>query len=199
MCVAALSPAAVSFLCYLYSIIADFASIMYIVLQYGIMVATQIIIHQGEQLYMTEEKKLIGFHMALLIVCAICRIFCQMNMQEWYYRYQYSELYMVGLMFARPLFYYAAGFLVVYLLAKNMFRNDLQLPYREFGITAAIFLVVHTLMMLLIVTNILLDTAMLGKVHYFAMIAFLDYYWLLCIPGILLGLAAEKQRRNTLI
>lgn len=169
---------------------------LYVVLQYGIMVATQLIIHQGEQLYMTEEKKLIGFHMALLIVCAICRIFCQMNMQEWYYRYQYSELYMVGLMFARPLFYYAAGFLAVYLLTKNMFRNDLQLPYREFGITAAIFLVVYALMLLLIVTNILLDTAMLGKVHYFAMIAFLDYYWLLCIPGILLGLAAEKRWEN---
>lgn len=195
---AALSPAAEPFLCYLYGIIADFASIMYIVLQYGIMVATQIIIHQGEQLYMTEEKKLIGFHMVVLIVCGICRIFCQMNMQEWYYRYQYSELYMVGLMLARPLFYYAAGFLAVYLSAKNMFRNDLQLPYRELGITASIFLVAYALL-LLIVTNILLDTAMLGKVHYFAMIAFLDYYWLFCIPGILLGLAAEKRWRNALI
>jgi len=147
---------------------------------------------------MKTEKKLIGFHVVLLIVCGICRMYCQMHMSEWYYRYQNGAMLKLCLTYAKPLFYYALAFLVVYLIARKAFCNDLQLPYKGLGIAGVALLLVYVLTALTIELAAFMDVVAKSKAYYFALMAILDYYWLLIIPGILLGLAAEKRWRPKL-
>lgn len=144
----------------------------------------------------TKEKKLIGFHIALLIVCGICRMYCQMHMTEWYYRYQQGVLLRIDLTYAKPLFYYALVFLVVYFIARKAFRDDLQLPYKGLRIAGAALLIVYALAALIIELAAFMDVVAKSKVYYVTLMAVLDYYWLLIIPGGLLGLAAEKRWRK---
>ena len=142
---------------------------------------------------MTKEKKLIGFHVVLLIVCGICRIYCQIHMTEWYYRYQNGAMLKICLTYAKPLFYYTAGFLLTYVLARKAFRDDLQLPYKGLGIVGGVLMAMYVFAVLTIELAAFTDIVAKSKVYYFMLSSILDYYWLLCIPGVLFGLAAEKR------
>ena len=143
----------------------------------------------------TMEKKLILIHVVLFVVCAVCRIYCQMHIDEWKYNFQMGFLYWPTLIFAKPLYYYSAGFLASFFLARKAFRDDLNLPYKSLGIMAVVLLVLYVL-----IAGILLKITMFGTlVSALAMFCsyslrtILEYNWILCIPGILFGLVAERR------
>lgn len=144
---------------------------------------------------MTREKKLIAFHIVLLIVCEICRIYCQINMDDWYYRFQMGRLYIPTLIVAKPLFYYALAFLATYFLARKAFRDDLHLPYKVLGIIAAVLFAVYVFMACISFYVALSGTTyrVIIVLYSYGMHAILDYYSLLCIPGVLFGLVAENH------
>ena len=91
----------------------------------------------------STEKRIIILHVILLLICAVCRIYCQMHIEEWKYNFQMGALYWPTLLFAKPLFYYAAGFLGTYLLARTAFRDDLYLPYKVLFIVAVVVFVLY--------------------------------------------------------
>ena len=141
------------------------------------------------------EKRLILIHVALFLICAVCRIYCQGHMEEWYYRFQMGYLYWLTLLFAKPLFYYSAGFLGTFFLARKAFRDDLELPYKVLGIVAVMIFAAY-----LILTSMTLGVVLCGttipfliRIYSSFMMVILDYYGFMCIPGILFGLVAEKR------
>ena len=139
------------------------------------------------------EKKLIIIHVLLFAVCAVCRIYCQMNMTEWYYRYQYGNLFMIDLVFAKPLFYYSLGFLVAYFLARKTFREDLQLPYKAFGVMGVVALLLYVFAAGMLICVAVFHISPLPWGYSVSFTAILDYCGLLCIPGILFGLVTERR------
>lgn len=139
------------------------------------------------------EKRLIIGHVILFAVCAICRVYCQINIEDWYYRYQFEELYMWDLVLAKPLFYYSIGFLATFFLARKAFRDDLALPYKLLGIVAAVLFILYLLAAGMLACVAMLSISPLPEGYYIALKVILDYYELLCIPGMLFGLAAEKR------
>ena len=143
----------------------------------------------------TMEKKLILIHVVLFVVCAVCRIYCQMHIDEWKYNFQMGFLYWPTLIFAKPLYYYAAGFLAAFFLARKAFRDDLNLPYKSLGIMAVVLLVFYVL-----IAGIVLKVSMFGTLvsvltmfYRYSINVVLEHNWMLCIPGILLGLVAERR------
>ena len=141
------------------------------------------------------EKKVIILHIALFVVCAVCRIYCQMHIDEWKYNFQMGFLYWPTLLFAKPLYYYSAGFLSAFFLARKAFRDDLHLPYKPLGIIAIILLVLYVL-----IAGIALKIVVFGSsvsaliiLYQYSIRAILEYNWMLCMLGILLGLVAEKR------
>ena len=140
------------------------------------------------------EKKLIIIHVVLFVICAVCRIYCQGHMEEWYYRFQMGYLYWPTLLFAKPLFYYSAGFLGAFFLARKAFREDLELPYKVLGIVATVIFVVY-LILAFIALGVALDgTTIRFLVRFYSsfIMIIVDYYGFVCIPGILFGLVAER-------
>ena len=140
------------------------------------------------------EKKLIIIHVVLFVICAVCRIYCQGHMEEWYYRFQRGYLYWPTLLFAKPLFYYSAGFLGAFFLARKAFREDLELPYKVLGIVATVIFVVY-LILAFIALGVALDgTTIRFLVRFYSsfIMIIVDYYGFVCIPGILFGLVAER-------
>ena len=144
------------------------------------------------------EKKLIIIHVLLFVVCAVCRIYCQGHMEEWYYRFQMGYLYWPTLLFAKPLFYYSAGFLGAFFLARKAFRDDLELPYKVLGTVAAVLFVAYLILASMTLGVTLCGTTIpfLIRIYSSFMMVILDYYGLVCIPGILFGLVAERRWKN---
>ena len=141
------------------------------------------------------EKKLIIIHVVLFVICAVCRIYCQGHMEEWYYRFQMGYLYWPTLLFAKPLFYYSAGFLGAFFLARKAFRDDLQLPYKLLFIVSLVVFVLYIIAAGISLYLVRFGTtfAFLARLYSYVITAILDYYSLVCIPGILFGLVAEKR------
>ena len=142
----------------------------------------------------TTEKKLIIIHVVLFVICAVCRIYCQSHMEEWYYRFQMGYLWPT-LLFAKPLFYYSAGFLGAFFLARKAFREDLELPYKVLGIVATVIFVVYLILAFFALGVALDGTTIRFLVRFYSsfIMIIVDYYSLVCIPGILFGLVAEKR------
>ena len=141
----------------------------------------------------TMEKKLIIIHVVLLVVCAVCRIYCRMHMAEVYYRYQYGNLFMIDLVFAKPLFYYSLGFLVAYFLARKTFREDLQLPYKVLGVMGIVAFLLYVFAAGMLICVAVFHISPLPWGYSVSFTAILDYCGLLCIPGILFGLVTERR------
>ena len=139
------------------------------------------------------EKKLIIIHVLLFAVCAVCRIFCQMHMTEWYYRYQYGNLFMIDLVFAKPLFYYSLGFLAAYFLARKTFREDLQLPYKALGVMGVVLFLLYLFAASMLICVAVFHISPVPCGYSVNLTAILDYCGLLCIPGILFGLVVERR------
>ena len=144
------------------------------------------------------EKKLIIIHVLWFVVCAVCRIYCQGHMEEWYYRFQMGYLYWPTLLFAKPLFYYSAGFLGAFFLARKAFRDDLELPYKVLGTVAAVLFVAYLILASMTLGVTLCGTTIpfLIRIYSSFMMVILDHYGLVCIPGILFGLVAERRWKN---
>jgi len=137
------------------------------------------------------EKKVIMIHVVLFVVCAACRIYCQMHMTEWS-RYQYGNLFMIDLVFAKPLFYYSLGFLVAYFLARKAFREDLQLPYKALGIMGVVAFLLYVFAAGMLICVAVFHISPLPWGYSVNLTIILDYCGLLCIPGILFGLVVER-------
>lgn len=147
---------------------------------------------------MTNEKKFLAAHVLLFALCFIFIVASWPHIiQEWYYWFRYGTLYFITVSFARPVLYYSAGVLSIYFVARKAFRNDLKLPYKGMAVGAVILLFVYllaTAVFLLLAQEAKADV--LRYIYYYVMIWMMDYYWTLCIPGVLLGLAAEKHWNN---
>ena len=139
------------------------------------------------------EKKVILIHVALFVVCAVCRCYLQMHIEEWYHRYQYGNLLMLDLVFVKPLFYYLLGFLATFFLARKAFRDDLQLPYKMLGVVATVLFVIYLLMAGILICGALFDISLFPWGYAINLTLIMDYCGLLCIPGVLFGLVAEKR------
>ena len=141
------------------------------------------------------EKRLILIHVILFVICAVCRVYCQGHMEEWYYRFQMGYLYWPTLIFAKPLFYYSAGFLGTFFLARKAFRDDLELPYKVLGIVAAVIFVAYLILACIVSILALADTVIpfLSRFYSIFLMTIVDHYGFVCIPGILFGLVAEKR------
>ena len=79
------------------------------------------------------------------------------------------------------------------MLARKAFRDDLQLPYKSLSIAGGVLMAMYVLTVVTIELAAFTDVVAKSKVYYFMLSSILDYYWLLCIPGVLFGLAAEKR------
>ena len=141
----------------------------------------------------TNEKRLLIIHAVLFVVCMVSKIYCQVNMEEWYYQYQYETIYGLTLVFGKPLFYYSLGFLATFFLARKAFRNDLNLPYKMMRIVAAVLLVLYLLSACMQICTAVFESSPLPGFQYYSLVVILEYYKLLCIPGVLFGLFAEKR------
>lgn len=100
---------------------------------------------------------------------------------------------MLDLVFAKPLFYYAVGFLATFFLARKAFRDDLNLPYKLLGIIAAVLFILYLLAAGMLACVAVLSISPFPEGYYIALKVILDYYKLLYIPGVLFGLVAEKH------
>ena len=141
------------------------------------------------------EKRLILIHVLLFVICAICKMYCQMHLDEWKYNFQMGALYWPTIIFAKPLFYYALGFLGAFFLARKAFRDDLQLPYKLLFIVSLVVFVLYIIAAGISLYLVRFGTtfAFLARLYSYVITAILDYYSLVCIPGILFGLVAEKR------
>lgn len=116
-----------------------------------------------------------------------------MHIEEWYYRYQHGNLLMLDLVFVKPLFYYLLSFLATFFLARKAFRDDLQLPYKMLGVVATVLFVIYLLMAGILICGALFDISLFPWGYAINLTLIMDYCGLLCIPGILFGLVAEKR------
>ena len=139
------------------------------------------------------EKRLILIHVVLFVVCAVCRCYFQIHMEEWYYRYQHGNLLMIDLVFAKPLFYYSLGFLAAYFLARKTFREDLQLPYKALGVMGVVLFLLYLFAASMLICVAVFHISPVPWGYSVNLTAILDYCGLLCIPGILFGLVVERR------
>ena len=100
---------------------------------------------------------------------------------------------MLDLVFVKPLFYYLLGFLATFFLARKAFRDDLQLPYKMLGVVATVLFVIYLLMAGILICGALFDISLFPWGYAINLTLIMDYCGLLCIPGILFGLVAEKR------
>lgn len=139
------------------------------------------------------EKRIVILHIILFVICAACMIYSQANYKEFYYRYQHIYLYMFVLVFAKPMFYYSAGFLGAFFLARKAFRDDLNLPYKVLKIVAIVLFLLYVLVTSMWLFGSLFNISLWPWGYAINFTLIVDYYSLVCIPGILFGLVAEKR------